>query len=354
MILVDGSPIVDGRSSVKPSEVLKKLLEHPNLVDAAKKFRAAKVVRIKPPKPSGNGEGEEPDAETQPADSKFVYVFQKECATVASEIVQLVGTDEMTTCVGLVIRNPATGLTSVGHFDTAAYAAKGLEQVIASHNLSEPTVLQVHLVGAYDDSRDHYRAGHAGDEVQSRYSLPLSLKIIQALQKSKHKFEMGYLCILQHNTEIGSNEHPCPSVRGLVVETKSGAVMPARFEGGARGPDSTVRMVCTTTVTSDPSWDTSLLSPYQTHSDSYLIKPSKWSKVYMTYAPYMLSLNDEDFVQTFSSSPYAEGPEFVENCRRIFKYMLQFPDWKHTFPAGKPREFVRTDEGGWVQRQHSP
>ncbi|KAG6552649.1 hypothetical protein Mapa_005596 [Marchantia paleacea] len=351
MILVDGAPVVDKRSKVKASDVLRKLLEHPRVVESAKKLRAAKVVVIQPPTPSGNSDVE-PSEETHPADSRFVYVFQKEYATVDPATVQLVGTDEVTTCIGLAIWNPATGMTSVGHFDRAEYAAKGVEQVIASHGVSNPTVFQVHLVGGYDETRDLYESefrDSQGDELQSRYSLPLSLKIIQTLQKSKHMFEMGYLCILQHNTIMGSNEYACPAVRGLVVETKTGVVRPASFQGGARGPDATVRLVCTTTVTSDPSWDTSLLSPYQTLSDSYIIKPSKWSRVYETYAPYMLSLNDEEFLQTFSTSPYAEGPDFLGNCRRVFNYMLKSPDWRQTFPNGKPRVFTRAEEGGWVQ-----
>lgn len=40
---------------------------------------------------------------------KFVYVFQREYATVDPAFVELVGTDELTTCVGLVIRNQKNG-----------------------------------------------------------------------------------------------------------------------------------------------------------------------------------------------------------------------------------------------------
>lgn len=36
-----------------------------------------------------------------------------------------------------------TARTSVGHFDSAEYAAKGVEQVIASHGVRDPTVFQV-------------------------------------------------------------------------------------------------------------------------------------------------------------------------------------------------------------------
>ncbi|KAL3685082.1 hypothetical protein R1sor_003104 [Riccia sorocarpa] len=355
MILVDGAPIVDGETEVAPMEVLSKLLQHATVVKAVEKFKEMETVTVKPPRPSGNNddeEEEEPTAETQPANAKFIYVFQREYATVESKVVQFVGTDEVTTCIGLVIRNPATGLTSVGHFDSPDYAGKGLKQMITSHNLKEPSTLQVHLVGAYDDALDNGDAGYEGDEMDL-YSAPLSLEIMDTLHKSKHKFEMGYLCILEHNSEVGPTGYARPVISGLVVDTESGAVMPARFERGARGPDSTVRKICSTTALSDPSWEPSLLSPYQTHTDSFIIKASKWGRRLVEFASYMLTLDDEDFLQKYSTSPYAEGPEFVDNCRRVFRYMVQFPDWEHTFPGWKSRVFVRTDEGGWIQ-QHSP
>lgn len=68
--------------------MLRKLLEHPHVVESAKKLKAAKVVVIQPPTPSGNID-DEPSEETHPADSRFVYVFQKEYATVDPATVQV-------------------------------------------------------------------------------------------------------------------------------------------------------------------------------------------------------------------------------------------------------------------------
>lgn len=65
----------------------------------------------------------------------------------------------------------------------------------------------------------------------------------------------------------------CMSVQ---VETSSGRLMPAYFEPEARCPDGTVRGVQTTTVSADPKWVATLVSPYDTLSDTFKISPFKW------------------------------------------------------------------------------
>ncbi|EPS58075.1 hypothetical protein M569_16741, partial [Genlisea aurea] len=63
--------------------------------------------------------------------SKSVYVFQKEFATVDRRLVDIVGTDEATTCVGIAIRNPRTGMTSIAHMDFPGVVETGLTQMLS-------------------------------------------------------------------------------------------------------------------------------------------------------------------------------------------------------------------------------
>ncbi|PWA65449.1 protein N-terminal asparagine amidohydrolase [Artemisia annua] len=68
-------------------------------------------------------------------------------------MLKIVGTDEATTCVGIVIRNSRTGMTSCAHLDTPDVVGIGLSQMLSL--VSDPddnAILDVHLVGTFDDS----------------------------------------------------------------------------------------------------------------------------------------------------------------------------------------------------------
>jgi protein N-terminal asparagine amidohydrolase len=101
MLLVDGEPVT---SSSAPSgssptgssgrELVAALMGNPGLCAASERLRAAPERQI-----SSGPEG-----------PRHVYVFQREYATVDPARVELVGTDEMTTCVGVAVRNNKTGM----------------------------------------------------------------------------------------------------------------------------------------------------------------------------------------------------------------------------------------------------
>lgn len=52
---------------------------------------------------------------------------------------------------------------------------------------------------------------------KSGWSWPLVVRMIETLQKSVHNFELETCCVLNHNTTIGLSGHPCPTIRGFVV-----------------------------------------------------------------------------------------------------------------------------------------
>ena len=49
--------------------------------------------------------------------NKFLYVCQKEMATVSSDEFEYIGSDDSTTCCMVVIYNRSHKLASLGHFD---------------------------------------------------------------------------------------------------------------------------------------------------------------------------------------------------------------------------------------------
>ncbi|RZC83159.1 hypothetical protein C5167_045945 [Papaver somniferum] len=142
MIFVDGIPFSTGSS--QGIEDLIALLEHPFLVSASNKLKAIPVMKVSVME-GFRGERSPP--------AKHVYVFQREYATVDPALVELVGTDEATTCVGIVIRNQKTGWTSIAHVDSPEVVDLGLTQMLSLLiDQNSNAELDVHIVGTFEDA----------------------------------------------------------------------------------------------------------------------------------------------------------------------------------------------------------
>lgn len=330
MILVD-CVTATAAPSQSADEILTSLLRNPTLISASDRLKSTPERKVT---------GSEP--------INLVYVFQREYATVDPNLVKFVGTDEATTCVGLVIRNRETGMTSVSHMDFEGIVDAGLSQMLsllANHQVE--TTLDVHLIGGFDDVKDVKGTNGYAHKKPNGYSLPLCSKIIESLQNRKEKFHLQTLCVLGHNTKINLQGIPLPIITGFLVETSSGMVVPASFDNTSRGPDELVRRVRISVSFEDPNLEGKLLDTYDTHFDKFCIAPCSWVSDWRPYAFYMLQLPNSDFLWQGSTSPYAESPDFVENEKRKWKYLFEHPDWRLTFEDEKPRIFVRAPDGQW-------
>ncbi|KAG6533620.1 hypothetical protein ZIOFF_007495 [Zingiber officinale] len=322
-------------------EILAYLLEHPAVVSSSDRLKDSPETRVSSADRSLLG--------------RFVYVFQREYATVDPDIVQLAGTDEATTCVGLVIRSRNSGMTSVSHMDFPGVVSNGLEQMMSSIVVNDnpgDTAFDVHLIGGFDDRPKK----HSSDEVTSErkqkkegFSLPLCSKMVEALQDSQWKFHLQTLCVLKHNTKIDSMGNACPVISGILVDTSSGSVMPASFDRSSRGPDEIVRRIRLTVCSKDPKWKGKLLETYDTSRDRFELVPFTWVPDWRLYALSLQELSDSEYLLGCSTSPFAEGPDFVENERRKWDYLIKNPDWRYTFVNKQPRIFQRTEDGGWLR-----
>ncbi|CAM6000438.1 unnamed protein product, partial [Sphagnum balticum] len=309
------------------------LLEHPVLVSSAAAFVALPGQHIQPP-PDENGVSTDGHGREH---RKFVYVGQRECATVDPDVVEFIGTDDATTCIGVVIRNPQSGLTCVGHLDFVNGVKLGINQMTGSVSPTSSCLLEAHLVGGFDDLDPKKPEG---------YSRPLARRILEELQSSSCNFNLQTLCILQHNTAVGSNGFGHPIAYGFVVESKIGRLAPATFHIDARCPDGVVRSLCLLTISSNPNYGAELMTPYKTSEDSFAIGPTRWCVRGLQPCPIY---EDEDswFLEKTSTSPYAEGPDFLTSSRRMYAYLLEHPNWEQTFPGDSPRVFTRSNLGGW-------
>ncbi|KAF3775392.1 N-terminal asparagine amidohydrolase protein [Nymphaea thermarum] len=133
------------------------------------------------------------------------------------------------------------------------------------------------------------------------------------------------------------------------VETSTGFIKPASFDRSSRIPDEIVRRLRVSFSFDDPAWNGKLLETYDAREDKFSIASCCWDVNWKYHARKVLRLSDLEVLQFCSTSPDAESPEFVENTRRVCRYLIKNPDWRKIFPLGKPHVFKRTDTGEWAR-----
>ncbi|KAI7740794.1 hypothetical protein M8C21_030212 [Ambrosia artemisiifolia] len=273
MIYINGVKFLPDSSS--GHDMVIALLDHPDLVAASHAFCAIPERKFS-------------SVSDEPVKPKCVYLFQREYATVDPALVEIVGTDEATTCVGMVIRNSRTGMTCVAHLDSPDVVVVGLFQMMSLvSDRDDDNILEVHIVGAFDDA-------------------------------------------------------------GPQVETSSGSVIPASFDASTRGPDDIIRKIRLNASFEDPGRAGRLLDTYETQTDRFVITPFQWSNRLVRYAWWMRNRPDMEILYSTSTSPSAEGPDYVENQKRVWDYLIQHPDWKQVFPSKLARVFERIGSTSWV------
>ncbi|XP_039123772.1 protein N-terminal asparagine amidohydrolase [Dioscorea cayenensis subsp. rotundata] len=321
MIVVDGvliSVSPEGKSSPLGREILASLLELPALISAAERLKATPQWKFSV-------------SDEQSPPLKLVYVFQHEYATVDPNLVHLVGTDEATTCVGLVIRNPRNGMVSVAHMDFVGVVDMGLRQMLSMIvEDDENPILDVHLIGGFEDAPSGFVDNDTGSKYHKHpdgYSMPLCSKILEALHCRPERFQVQTLCVLGHNTKKDQNGNAYPVIGGFLLDTSSGSVFPASFDSTSRVPDEIVRRVRVTVCSMDSSWEGKLLETYDTKQDRFQIASCSWSSGWRQYVLSLQQLSDSEILSQCSTSPAAEPPDFVENERRKWAYMIEYADW---------------------------
>ncbi|ESQ39070.1 hypothetical protein EUTSA_v10001527mg [Eutrema salsugineum] len=343
MIYVGGVPFLNENSSSslssssQESNLLLDVMSHPAIISASDSFKNLEERKV--------SFGER-DTESSTKD-RYVYVFQREFAVVNPALVDFVGTDEATTCVGLVIRNRKSGITSIAHIDSPKVVDLGISQML-------PLVLEddenaefdVHMVGGYEDV-DIKNANDCDYAEPEGYSFPLCCKLVETLQKRRENFHIQTLFILGHNTKLDAQANTCPIFNGCLMNTSTGSIFPASFNRTSRCPDEIVRRVRVSASFEDSSWKGKLLDTYDTKTDRFIIAPCCWTMRLVEYVWELNQLPDEEILANCSTSPSAEGPDFIDNERRIWNYLLTYPEWSKTFPRRQPHVFKRIANGSW-------
>lgn len=162
-----------------------------------------------------------------------------------------------------------------------------------------------YLIGGFIDDK-----GHAVD---------ISHYILNFLHSSDVRFHLRLCCINSLNSNSSSDESPFPYITSLVMSS-DGTVLPATFSIDSKGPDQDLRGGLFTTR------DVFLQNVYDIEQDCYLIEPFKYEPFDTDAILYLLSLDDQGLTDMTSTTPDAEGPDYVVQLRGVLRFWLRNMD----------------------------
>jgi len=68
----------------------------------------------------------------------------------------------------------------------------------------------------------------------------------------------------------------------------------------------------------------------------------------MNNLPYLLQMPDHEFIKNVSTSPEAEGPNFIQHSRIGLKFLHENQDWKTFFKNRNIKRFQLQQDGTWI------
>ncbi|KAG3198163.1 hypothetical protein PC128_g6223 [Phytophthora cactorum] len=229
-----------------------------------------------------------------------VHVLAEEMAFVAPAVhqVDLVASDDATTCsVVLLISD---GIVAVAHLDSENHMAFYLKKW---ESLVNSPITQVAISGGYDDERNIAR--------------PISMDILRALMVSEAVYDVQQIVTGRWNTTETDNGVKLPRTRGIGYFPAEDVFRRVEFEPDARLPLVSLRFAG--------------VSPHPLHTLLCCLEKDKPLEItvgpyYATLlspevCPYMLDLDDDEFLPRISTSPFAEGPKFNQDMRDMLEFI---------------------------------
>ncbi|KAI0207114.1 Protein N-terminal asparagine amidohydrolase [Lamellibrachia satsuma] len=264
---------------------------------------------------------------------KLLYVNQREYAVVCpnDEHIDVIGTDDATTCHILVIRHSGSGVTGLAHCDGC-----GVEEGIDSmmNKISQfarrgpDGRYELHLAGGFLDDR--------------KQSAKLSLTILEVMMKLEEEVHLMTLCITDANDTLCGGTH-FPVIYGLAVHVKTGQIAQATFP--SKGPDMDIR-----SATHFVGWKR-MLNIYDNETGRLMVGPYNWKP--MTDIDLYLALSDAQIRQYLSTSPEQEPPHFENHVRKALTVLKNHPKPHRTlFPNDAPRCYAMDENGQWNGSNH--
>jgi len=258
-----------------------------------------------------------------------LYVNQREFAATVphDKNVNILGTDDVTTCCAVVVRHRTSGAVALGHFDGSSVddGISGMIGRVQELSLGYPeSRLELSLVGSYSDPRG--------------YSEELASVILHALHKNPLELDLVQCCICELNTSLRGN---CrwPIAYGIGVNTKTGDIFPANFP--EKGPDMPLRNARHFTGSHE------MLDIYDCNLGLMKIGPFHYEP--LRGVDLWLQQTDDFILKHLSTAPEVEPNHFVLQARASLKHIREHPFPAVTvFPDNRPRYFRRDENGLWV------
>lgn len=283
------------------------------------------------------------------------------------------GTDSMTTCQCVIIRNTGSGAIGLGHFDGVG-VEQGINTIV--RKVQELSPEQYHY--SVDSKQSRYEVYIIGGFVDNHHvSENVAMQILYSLRKQAQVLHLVQACFCELNTDYRQTQN-WPIVMGVGVNIKTGQIFPATFHD--RGPEIPLRSTVFYSGKEDSKhvmydiYDCSSglmqIGPFNYQPMrgelAYLIRYFLYFVVIRARSYYIFSLllltysifsavdmwlqqNDESIRQKLSTSPEVEPPHFVLNVRETFKYIQQHPFPLVTvFPDNRPHLFRKDEQGLWV------
>ncbi|KAG7391333.1 N-terminal asparagine amidase [Phytophthora pseudosyringae] len=237
---------------------------------------------------------------TRESELVSAHVLAEEMAFVAPALhgVDLVASDDATTCsIVLLISD---GIVGVAHLDSSKQMAFFLGKWESLVN-SAPT--RVAIAGGYDDERG--------------IACPISMDILHTFMSSKKVYNVQQFVTGKWNTKQSDSGITLPRTRGIGFFPAEDAFGRVEFEPDARLPLVPLRFAG--------------VSPHPLHTLLCCVEKEKPYEITVgpycatllspEVCPYMLDLDDDELLPRISTSPFAEGPKFLQDMRDMLEFI---------------------------------
>ncbi|XP_075978527.1 N-terminal amidohydrolase 1 isoform X2 [Anticarsia gemmatalis] len=296
-----------------PTSVRALLNAHPGYRDAAAQLLAAAPRVVPPP--------------------GLLYVAQRELAAVVphDKNVNIIGSDDATSCIIVVVRHSGSGAVALAHLDGSGTAEAAAAMVTRVQQLAvgyPEGRLELQLVGGFTDPH--------------RYSDELFANIMLSFHRLSVEIDLTLACCCELNTALGGGS-AAPLVTGVGVDIRAGDLFPATFPD--KGPELPLRGA--RTITSGPH-SGQVLDIYDNTVGMLRIGPFNYEP--LRGVDLWLEQSDDFILQHLSTTPAVEPPHFVHNIRVTLKFIQQHPFPAVTvFPDNRAHYYRRDEQTGcWV------
>lgn len=247
-----------------------------------------------------------------------LYIGQNEFSILkpGHDNLEIIGTDEATTCCILIFRHSSSGVVGMAHLDGSHthQSVRHMFQVFkdASSSRHEGRY-EMHMIGGFQD--DKYQ------------SINLNHDIIEASCGINNDIHIVNSCIFEENDVVRNYIH-YPIITGVAVHLTTGKVGRVKFT--YKGPDAVLRSAARSYL--DNIW--------QIYKDGRVrVGPYHW-KSNSHYFRRALQMDDNYILQNFSTSPVQESASFIPAMRAQLSFLVEHQNSDNTlFSDGKTRLF---------------